>query len=583
MRFYSFVKTSSIFVACGGLVPHLSSSLFSAHTAMATVVDICQELSDIDKFYMSRSGSASATHLLTNMIAGVVAKIASLQHFDVRTAMTLIDALDKLAHTTRMSPSLVQQVQDSIDARMTTATAQLPTSVVAHKSRGGGVTQELRAPYNFLTASDVTGLRDIRANTMTMVNIVAQRLRLLGVKNPHEQTIKYGVAMIVSVLSDKLQQFPSYESIYNIVNDLKAAIDAAGKRPYPVTPPIVYPETSEELRTLHPAVFAHAYAHGDPPVATAFDRLHMITSHIPLRSNNKLLKGKPGATSSQMGGDVADLLNELRGLVNRDDRRDVPMTIVGSARMKHTSADGAAVGRAHAICDTASASAGQLPVPCGAPLALRDVDREPAAFAHAASPADRVPPLLPLPGASMFKPVDVTRGRTFGSLEAPAPVAQRMVAHVESLGPCVSAAAISAGSSVGVTRATHDVSAPAGGDAGSVGPSVEDFEKAAFDALKGRNAKRAAQANAAKQQARAKAKAAAVTAKAAAVTGKADTSASSKAVDVMTATSRNSFSSTAYNKAYRESLAKTKSKVKAKSSAKAAYKKAGELWAKKRS
>ena len=551
IRCYSGVKPSNVVVACGVLVLCSPSSLLTAPIAMATVADICQELADIDKFYMSRAGSASATQLLNNMVAGVVAKIASLSEFNVRTAMSLIDSLDKLSHTTRMSPALVQQVQDSIDARMAAATAQLPSAAVVPKARGGGVTQELRAPYNFLTSSDVDGLRDMRSNTMTMVNIVAHRLCLLGVKHPDEQTIKMSVAMIVSALSDKMQQFPGYRSIYNIVTDLKAAIESTGKRPYPVTPPTVYPETSDELRTLYPAVFAHAYAQGDLPVATCFDRLHMITSHVPLRSNNKLLKGCHGANNSKMGGDVVGLLNELRSLVNRDDPKDVPMTIVGGARQRPASAAGAAVGKAHALCDASSASDGHAPIQCGVPLALRDADREPDACAsRAAVPADSA---LQLVGAGVFRPGDANRGRAFGSLEAPAPVAIRAVAP-----RVVDAPAKVAGSPAAVIAGSP-----------SDGPSAEDFEKAAIDALKTRNAKRAA------------------VAKAKASAGKSCKSgtackAVATAADVMTATSRNSFSSTAYNKAFKDTLTKTKSKVKAKTAAQAAYKKAGELWAKKR-
>ena len=122
--------------------------------------------------------------------------------------------------------------------------------------------------------------------------MLAEYMVSIDINHPQEQTLKYWLAMLVRLhFGDR---FPSYQSIFEMLLDLKHAIESSRKKPR--FPPLSrYPNTPREL----PQHVFNEFFKDEPPTSITIDRFTQTANHhIPLRKNSKLLTKSNRAQSS---------------------------------------------------------------------------------------------------------------------------------------------------------------------------------------------------------------------------------------------------------------------------------------------
>ena len=124
------------------------------------------------------------------------------------------------------------------------------------------------------------------------MNTVVRRLKLLGVKSLHEQTAKYGVALLLSTLTT----LPEYKLIHQMLCEFKQVFHRDLTK---VQVPFVrnYPSNPAELPKT---ILEVAYTEGNPPCPMEIDTIAMIANnHVPVRSTSKLLTGGTNKTKQK--------------------------------------------------------------------------------------------------------------------------------------------------------------------------------------------------------------------------------------------------------------------------------------------
>ena len=127
--------------------------------------------------------------------------------------------------------------------------------------------QTMTTPWAFMTQQDWVEW-DV-ADLNGQLRVVASRLSKLGIAQLSEQSINWIVAMVIAHMIETSRGFPSYESIFSVVNQCKREFDM-GKRPYPCQRLSVYPESPNDLPTN---VFEHCYTEDDTPFERIIPRV----------------------------------------------------------------------------------------------------------------------------------------------------------------------------------------------------------------------------------------------------------------------------------------------------------------------
>ena len=137
-------------------------------------------------------------------------------------------------------------------------------------------------------------LRGDLTSVADRMQVVIDRFRRIGLQSPHEQTVKWAVALAALAIAESCGSYPTYSSVFAMVHDFKATLDSS-RTNWPFGHMVDFPITATEL----PAdVFRHAYDEDNPPVPFMWDRLAATAEHhVPLRKSSNLLK-KDGASSS---------------------------------------------------------------------------------------------------------------------------------------------------------------------------------------------------------------------------------------------------------------------------------------------
>jgi hypothetical protein len=149
--------------------------------------------------------------------------------------------------------------------------------------------QHLLRPENFLTLSEWDRLQ--HGSPGDRLQTLLRRYLLLGVRSLSEQTVKNGIALLLSVSSTSAM--PSYQEIFHQVGVFKRTFDEQKTR-WPMrtlgTQLTQFPETAQELEG---DLFAAAYP---SPEDAPMDRRRTCQkdvwlAHVPLRATSALLKG----------------------------------------------------------------------------------------------------------------------------------------------------------------------------------------------------------------------------------------------------------------------------------------------------
>ncbi len=162
---------------------------------MASVAELQHELGDLASFLATREalgGDAAATaRISTSMVSSFCTKIGYVPKFDTSAALKLIQAVQ----ATAMAQNHKDNIQKAIDDRLSGSVAQVAAQKWGH---GTTVCQKLLSNITeYLTQSDWDRLRDDSVSVLAKQQVITDRLVRLGIRFPHEQTIKWAVAVLV--------------------------------------------------------------------------------------------------------------------------------------------------------------------------------------------------------------------------------------------------------------------------------------------------------------------------------------------------------------------------------------------------
>ena len=144
--------------------------------------------------------------------------------------------------------------------------------------------QMLTAIEKYMTQSEWQISQNPSSTYMEKMNTVVRRLKLLGVRSLHEQTAKFGVALLLTTLTT----LPEYKLIHQMLCEFKPVFHRDLTK---VQVPFVRTHPSNPAE-LPKTILEVAYTDGNPPCPMEIDTIAMIANnHVPVRSTSKLLTG----------------------------------------------------------------------------------------------------------------------------------------------------------------------------------------------------------------------------------------------------------------------------------------------------
>ena len=162
--------------------------------------------------------------------------------------------------------------------------------------------------YNYMTQKDWNVLNSQDCTYWTAINVVATRLRFVGVKSLKEDTKKWCTALLLHCFMQKSSKMPPYKMIYQLSQDLSQAhASCITQTPANLSCPTKYPEKPQLLGQSWVEV---AYAAEEPPVEMKLENLtNLVQFHTPIRATSKLLNDASVASSqkSALTGDTNNL------------------------------------------------------------------------------------------------------------------------------------------------------------------------------------------------------------------------------------------------------------------------------------
>jgi len=285
------------------------------------------ELRDLATFIHAREtldGEAEAkAKVTTSLINSFIAKLGRMKNFTSQSGLLLLQALQ----STTLGADQQAQIRAAVDTRLLgEATGVHGRPAMYHVPQK--LTQHIT---NYFTQAEWAILKGERTSVQGRMQVVVDRFVSTGLHYPHEQTIKWAIAVVALAIAEANGGiYPTYGSIFGMVQDLKHMIDSA-RRPWHWSYIIQYPEHPRDLPV---EIFAAAY--GDSaPVAQTWDRLATTAEHhVPLRKSSALLKadGKQPAAS----GNVQPMafFDQLQMLFQNMCNSQVPLTLAGQQTPK---------------------------------------------------------------------------------------------------------------------------------------------------------------------------------------------------------------------------------------------------------
>ena len=170
------------------------------------------------------------------------------------------------------------RIQKAVDGKIQSSSMD----VVSLKQNSGASTTAVHVyPQNYLTQQEWDILRNTQVTPHCKLATLAHRICLLGI-NPHEQTIRWWVALFVICA---FPQLPCGPDIHRWVLALKQASTTQRFR-VPFAPLLHFPEHVTELPD---AIKAFAYAENDAVEIAVTELADVATNRVPLRANSNLL------------------------------------------------------------------------------------------------------------------------------------------------------------------------------------------------------------------------------------------------------------------------------------------------------
>ena len=210
-------------------------------------LDILKEVGDVAKFLQITriaspnsiaAGQTGCHQMASAIIAALGNKIKALNSITAGMALEMYTAIQAAP----LEDSNKAELTLAVDAVVGDAMDGLKPSTAVHATP-----QSLVFLYNYLTQQDWDKLCSTSCSYWDALQVVAARLRSIGVRSLKEDTKKAAVALIVHVGMDKSGSMPAYKMIYQLVQDFTKTHASCSNQHIPgVVPLATYPE--------HPAV-----------------------------------------------------------------------------------------------------------------------------------------------------------------------------------------------------------------------------------------------------------------------------------------------------------------------------------------
>ena len=249
-----------------------------------TAKDFLNELEMLSQLLKRRPGN----NMVKNMERSLCERIGGMQHCTAEAMLSFMDALEKidLPEETR---SNVMKVLDSVGSQ------KMPGSHM--KLVGSPQTLTNVSPY--LTENDWQRME--AGSTLDILNVLAERLRRLGLQSLKEETKKHAVAVALCVHCNQKKPLPSPQGIYQLTTDFVSLFQSCavgtsvqGVAKYPLNP-----------LDMGDAWMTSAYGEEKPALKQAI--VAPFLNKIPLRHTSSLLKAQPAvALAGGSGNSNAD-------------------------------------------------------------------------------------------------------------------------------------------------------------------------------------------------------------------------------------------------------------------------------------
>ena len=201
--------------------------------AMWTAEDISSEIRDIAALYHHRHRVDVAGSMVTN----TVAKLNRMEALKACEAIKLYQTVE----ASELPGELKNSLNTAIDARITAVEPSEEPKGCDKKAA------TLLSLWNYMTESDWAKL-DKDQSYWGVITVVVERLKCLGIESMKECTKQWVAATILDGIVTKTGKMPSYEAIFQLTKDLKAALASCSVQAHPELPKRrVFPESPDKI------------------------------------------------------------------------------------------------------------------------------------------------------------------------------------------------------------------------------------------------------------------------------------------------------------------------------------------------
>ena len=203
-----------------------------------SVMDICKEMADVSSLLAVRMpfGSSNMDGYMAMagaMATSICSKIQGIKPLAAAQAVELYKATSSMQLCDELKTLITKSIDECVSCQAH-ASSTLPNLGP----------QSNIFMYNYMTQNDWNMLNSQDCTYWSAINVLATRLRLVGVKSLKEDTKKWCTALLLHCFMQKSNKMPPYKMIYQLSQDLSQAhASCITQTPTNLSCPAKYPES----------------------------------------------------------------------------------------------------------------------------------------------------------------------------------------------------------------------------------------------------------------------------------------------------------------------------------------------------
>ena len=263
-----------------------------------TAADIECEIKDVAALWQHRG----RVDVVGSMVGNTVQKLNKIGSLKASDAIKLYQAVDG----TQIPEQFKTTLNGAIDAVMTSSVELTEQPNGSEKKAA-----TLLTLWNYMTESDWAKI-DKDQSYWGVITVVVERLKSLGIDSMKECTKQWVTATILDGIVTKTGTMPTYEAIFQLTKDLKAALASCSVQAHPELPKrCIFPDSPDKISGKFMEL---AYSADQPPVKKDLKLVsNLAQHHVPVRDTSKLLAKNQTKSDkhASMGVSAADIAREL--------------------------------------------------------------------------------------------------------------------------------------------------------------------------------------------------------------------------------------------------------------------------------